>query len=664
MKWRMRCKITGRAVALFLGIELCGSVAVAGEVDLKVDLKEKGSWRYELVRNSKGPQEVFTIRLKTDVPTAPPEFDAFFTCAPHGAHNLWQPMDEGMERHRLYAIEWGSVRYSSELARNEPLACAFGEDEFNSLTIACSEAMRHVKYAITSHSTDALLEGHFRFFTKPEHPISSYEVKILVDRRRIFWADAVREASAWIGEAAGLRPCRVPEAAFDPLYSSWYAFWQDVHDDDIVREVKSAAALGMKSAILDDGWQKESSKSYYSATGDWVPAKSRFPDMRAHVDKVHAAGIKNYMLWLSVPFVGNEAKAYKRFRGKYLWGEGGDVAGLDPRFPEVREHLVKTYERCVRDWDFDGLKLDFIDAISADDDPAAKEGWRGRDCKTIPEGVDRLMTAVHDRLSAIKPNILIEFRQRYTGPAIRRYGNMLRATDCPYDLVGNRKRIADLRLTSGGTAVHSDMLVWNSSDTPEEAGRVILNAIFGVVQYSMKLAAVSDSHRAVIRRWIDFSAAHRETLLKGSFRPRHPELMYPVIEAESAAERIVAVYSDGIFVTVASDRPTFILNAAAKAEVVVDLAAPTKVRAYDVFGAFTGETRLEKGLRRVSCPVSGVLQFASVEQGRERVGIPYSSCHSPVAVRIRSGHHSCREAQISYNYQQQTHKGKGRDALQ
>ena len=578
-------------------------------VELKTSCENPGGWAFSVTRaEDASGREVFTIALKSGSPAVPPEFDAFFTCVPRGAHNLWQPIDEDMERHRLYASEWGRVRYSSELARNEPLACAFGEDERNSLTIACSEAMRQVRYAITCHSTDALLEGRFRFFTKPEHPISSYEVKILVDRRQVFWADAVREASAWIGEAAGLAPCRVPEAAFDPLYSSWYAFWQDVHDDDIVREAKAAAALGMRSAILDDGWQKESSKSYYSATGDWMPVKSRFPDMRAHVDKVHAAGIRNYMLWLSVPFVGNESKAYGQFRGKYVWGDGGDVACLDPRFPEVREHLVKTYERCVRDWDFDGLKLDFIDSISTDNDPAAKEDWRGRDCKTIPEGIDRLMTAVHDRLSAIKPDVLIEFRQRYTGPAIRRYGNMLRATDCPYDLVGNRKRIADLRLTSGGTAVHSDMLVWSPEDTPEDAGRVILNAIFGVVQYSMKLATVSESHRRLIRHWVDFANRHRGALLKGDFRPHHPELMYPWIEASDATERIAAVYGSDVIVPVPDGRRTFVLNAAKSATVAVDLAAAAEVTVYDAFGAKVRTESVGKGLQRIACPVSGYLR--------------------------------------------------------
>ena len=39
--------------------------------------------------------------------------------------------------------------------------------------------------------------------------------------------------------------CVRPEAAFDPLYSSWYAFWQDVHAPVIEREARLAAELGV-----------------------------------------------------------------------------------------------------------------------------------------------------------------------------------------------------------------------------------------------------------------------------------------------------------------------------------------------------------------------------------------------------------------------------------
>ena len=544
-----------------------------------------GTWSFETSFAEDLGRTVFTVRMKSPTPATPPEFDVFFTESGADVHNVWVPFYGESERDRLYCVEWGSVRYTSELGQNYPIACAFNEASESRLTVAASECLRLVRYGITCHSTDALLEGRFRFFSRAEAPRTEYEAKILIDRRRgVFFGDAIADATRWIERTAGLRPCRVPEAAFDPLYSSWYAFWQDVHDKELEEEARMAAALGMKTMILDDGWQKESSKSYYSATGDWMPVASRFPDFRGHVDKVHAAGLK-YMLWLSVPFVGNESKAFKRFEGKFLPGDG-DVRILDPRFPEVRQYLVDTYVRCVRDWDFDGLKLDFIDSIVLDGaDPAEKDGWAGRDVLTVPEAVDRLMKEVYAALTSVKPDVLVEFRQKYTGPAIRQYGNMLRAADCPCDLVGNRRRIADLRLASGGTAVHSDMLVWSRDDTPEDAARSILSAIFGVVQYSMRLATIPPPQKDAIRHWIAFSQEHRETLLKGRFRPYNPELMYPLIEAEGERERIFAVYSPGQLVLLPADKTAYVINATKSGEIMLGQGKPPKsVEVFDTFG--------------------------------------------------------------------------------
>lgn len=601
------------AIGLLAAVSLVhGTLTAGSDLSLRTECADPGSWKIELLKSAESTAEraVYTVRLTSDRPATPPEFDAFFFGEPRGAHNLWQPIEESMARHRLYASEWGATRYVSELGINEPICSVFDEKEMNSLTIACSEPMRRVAYAITCHSTDARLEARFRFFTRYEAPMTEYSVKILLDRRRVFWADAVREGSAWIAASSGFKPCRVPSAARDPFYSTWYAFWQDVRDDDVVREIREAASLGVTGAILDDGWQKETSKSYYSATGDWLPAAGRFPDMRAHVDRVHAAGIRNYLLWLSVPFVGCESAAYARFKGKFLKGDGQNVAVLDPRFPEVRQYLLETYVRCVKDWDFDGLKLDFIDAMVTDDDPGVRDGYAGRDCKTVPEGIDRLMTEVHSRLAEIKPDVLIEFRQRYTGPAIRRYGNLLRATDCPYDLIGNRKRIADLRLTSGETAVHSDMLVWSPEDTPEDAARVILNAIFGTVQYSLRLSKLSAEQREVVRHWIGFSLKYREVLQQGRFRPHHPELMYPLIESETKGVRLFAVYADNQLVPVGNDpREVVVINATASGSLVLDCPSAVRAGIYDTFGRSVRVEDLPPGLVRITCPPSGYARF-------------------------------------------------------
>src|SRR5260370_28172742 len=94
--------------------------------------------------------------------------------------------------------------------------------------------------------------------------------------------------------------------------------------------------------------------------------------MKAHVGRVHELGMK-YLLWYAVRFVGIRSKAYDRFAGKLLGTIDALGAGvLDPRFPDVREYIVSTYEQAMRAWDLDGFKLDFIDSFAA-------LGWGGQE---------------------------------------------------------------------------------------------------------------------------------------------------------------------------------------------------------------------------------------------------------------------------------------------
>ena len=580
-----------------------------GVGDVIVSCREPNGWRFAADVVAADGRDVVTIRLSSDSEIPPPQFDVTFSTSGADALHVWTPFDE---RCQLWPIEWGKWRYESELAFRAPIASAFNERDDNRLTISCSEALRKVYCRLGVDSKTCVLHGGFRFFAVPEAPMSSYEVKILIDRRDVSFGDAVKDASKWISDVAGLSPAFVPESAFDPLYSTRYAFWQDVHASVLEREVPIAAALGMKTMILDDGWQKEQSHTYYSATGDWKPVASRFPNMKNHVDTVHAAGLR-YMLWLSVPFVGNESEAWNRFRNKCLYVTDDGVGRHDPRFPEVRDYLIATYEHVVGEWGFDGVKLDFIDEfrLGGRVDLAVAQGYAGRDIRSLPEAVDRLMRDVAVRLRKIRPDVLIEFRQQYMGPAIRQYGNMIRATDCPADLAANRRRIADLRLTSGETAVHSDMLVWSEDEAPENASRAVLSAIFGVVQYSMVLQKLPESHRKMMRHWIGFSLAHRDALLKGGFRPHHPEMQYPWIESWNDKEHIVAVYSDGVVLPVdAREKTVFVLNASQLPSVVIDVKSEQSAsEVFDTFGALAGRCKLKNGLNRVSVPVGGYIKM-------------------------------------------------------
>ena len=573
---------------------------------VKVACAEPGGWTFEATRGvgADGVEEL-EIALAAPSPRTPPKFSVSFDFAAVDAHHKWTGGD-GVKM----PPNWEG-RTSSYLCCGIPLVAFLNDGDRNRATVACAEAKRPLYIDAGYREEDSHLVWKLEFFVGHEAPLSAYRTKIRFDRRDVFFGDAIASASKWISETSGLVPAKVPDAAFDPLYSTWYSFHQNLSDKAIEAECAEAAKLGMKTLIVDDGWQTDDNHRGYAFSGDWQVSKRRFPDMAAHVKRVHDLGMK-YLVWYSVPFVGKNSANYARFRGKYLY-ERGDAAILDPRFPEVRKFLCETYAKAMRDWDLDGFKLDFIDSFGTfGEDPAVKENYAGRDIEFFSDAVDRLMKDVYATLAAIKPDVLVEFRQSYFGPGIRQYGNMLRAGDCPGDLMSNRLRIANLRLTSGGTAVHADMLEWHGSETAESAARFVLSSIFGVVQYSVMLRDVPADHKRMIAHWIKFSTDHRETLLKGAFRPHHFEANYPVIEAESAAERIVAVYNDATVADCgAADKPVYVLNATGRAGVALRLASAAKGVLYDTFGNKTGEVDLKSGVQDVAIPASGYLQVLS-----------------------------------------------------
>ena len=151
------------------------------------------------------------------------------------------------------------------------------------------------------------------------------------------------------------------------------------------------------------------------------------------------------------------------------------------------------------------MKLDFIDGFKVwDEDPAVRDNYAGRDCKNIFDAVTLLLEEVSQRLRSIRPDIMIEFRQNYVGPAIRKYGNMFRAADCPADPLSNRIRTLKLRLTSGNTAVHSDMIEWAMDSSVENVAYQIQNIFFSVPQISMRLEELPPEHRRMLKFQLGF----------------------------------------------------------------------------------------------------------------------------------------------------------------
>ncbi len=207
----------------------------------------------------------------------------------------------------------------------------------------------------------------------------------------------------------------------------------------------------------------------------------------------------------------------------------------------MRQYLIDKYVAALKDWDLDGFKLDFVDQFVPDTSSTAGNA-EGRDYASVNEAVDRLLTDVMTALRAVKPDIMIEFRQSYIGPLMRKYGNMFRAGDTPDDALTNRVSTTDIRLLAGNTAVHSDMLMWHKEGSTAAAALQLLNVLFSVPQISVKLDEIPAEQLKMLGFWLKFWRKNRSILLDGQFMPGSPALNYPFITATDKKDQITVVF--------------------------------------------------------------------------------------------------------------------------
>ncbi len=589
---------------------------------VKLMCRERNGWKVDFRRETEpGGVEYAVVEMSREEPAYPAAFNLSFNFAKRDIVAAWRPWSECSG----FGMYWDPANLpgagQTDFCHSMPLYACYGSGGRNRVAFAASESSEPIVMKAGIREEDNRLYFSFHFYDTKVAKRKHLVAKLRIDSRDVFWSDAVREAADWMTEVSGRKPANVPDAAFAPLYSTWYNFHQDVHQDEIERECEIASKMGMGTIIVDDGWQTDDTNRGYAFCGDWKESKNRFPDIKAHVARVHAMGMK-YMLWYAVPWMGEKSANYARFKGKFLYhNKRLKTYCLDPRFPEVREFLINTYERALREWNIDGLKLDFIDAIKVPDhDPALSDNFKGRDIKSVTEATERLISDIYKRLSAIKPDVLVEFRQAYIGPSIRTAANMLRVRDCPADMQINRRGIVNLRLTSGKTAVHSDPLEWHPTDTPEAAAKNVLNVMFSTIQYSMKLAGLDPhpekdghnhpllGHADMIAHWSRFGAAHVDALQRGKFKAYHPELAYPLIEGESDAERIFGVYAAEMSVSTGPlNKPVYILNATDADSLVIEIPSKATITPYDTYGANGMGIPYEAGCHRVPVPPSGYL---------------------------------------------------------
>lgn len=565
------------------------------------------------VRQEAAGVEVATLTLTSAKQAVPRQFSLKWSVPSSNIAGYWSSHSF---LNKTVAPDWGPSTVRSMLAREAPVICLFGHDDTNRQTFAVSEVLNTVVSTTAVREEDGMMYNEIQFFTEKNRALSSYQVEIRLDSRPVLYSQALNEVANWWASFEQYTPAQVPEVARMPVYSSWYSYHQNVAMEPLLQECKLAKEMGFESIIIDDGWQTTDSNRGYAYTGDWEP--ERIPEMKEFVKAVHDLGMK-FILWYAVPFVGEKSKAFERMQGKTLshWKSQGTYV-LDPRFPEVREFIIATYVKAVKDWDLDGFKLDFMARFTANKDTELVAN-DGRDYASVNEATDVLMTELMSALRKIKPDIMVEFRRPYVGPAMRKYGNMFRADDCPNVATINRIGTSDLKLLSGNTAVHADMLMWHYDEPVETAALQLLNVMFSVPQISVRLADIPKDHFKMIQFYTAYWLKNRSILLDGQFHPSNPLMNYPMLSGWSGEKKITTVFTDMVVpLEISPGSDIDIINAKSSKKIVIEVKGKPSQFQCTVQDCLGNETMrktvsLQEGVFSFEVPASGLISLTQLD---------------------------------------------------
>ena len=512
---------------------------------------------------------------------------------------------------RDLAPHWDDV-FTSMISFNSPVTSYFDGAGNNSYCWALSECKKLMRLKNGIDDQFGNLTLQFSFGT--QQYTNQFETKIVlrIDKRTVNMRQAVADVHSWWAKDCGMTPLQVPSTAKDPLYSFWYSYHKQVDEKTVEEKCRWAKDLGFDICIVDDGWQAEELEHGYFRCGDWVPASSKITDMAAHVKRVQDMGMK-YILWYAVPLMGHLSEHYAHFKDMLLRDEPGlHAAILDPRYRETREFMVDTYRRAVLEWNLDGFKLDFVDCWC--DVPENAPYNERMDIPALQDAVDACMTEIVEAVTAIKPDILLEFRQCYIGPHMKRFGNMFRVGDCAGNYLRNRSVILDLRMMMGDQAVHSDMLMMCPYEKVENNAIQIVSCMFGVLQYSGRMEEMTPELAEMSVFWLNFLKDHKALLLEGKLEAFEPHLVYTWAKSTLDNECAVGVYAIDKCVKPDPKDTVYLANGCAGDRVLVELDGDYDVKIMDCRGREVScEEVAFNGITALSVPSGGLAVLTSTQ---------------------------------------------------
>jgi alpha-galactosidase len=169
---------------------------------------------------------------------------------------------------------------------------------------------------------------------------------------------------------------RIPKPSNEAYNISWcgWGYEFDVTPAQMLGTIPKLKEMDIKWATLDDRW--------FDNYGDWDPRPDTFPgdSIKKMVEDFHKQGIYAQIWWLPIGAEDGQSKysSHKYGLSKVVrqhpdWlilDKNGkharmvrDLAILCPALPEVQQYHKRLTEKFIREWGFDGHKLDNIYSV-------------------------------------------------------------------------------------------------------------------------------------------------------------------------------------------------------------------------------------------------------------------------------------------------------------
>lgn len=219
----------------------------------------------------------------------------------------------------------------------------------------------------------------------------------------------------------------LPRPSNEAYHVSWcgWGYQFNVTPKQMLGTIPKLKELGIRWATLDDRW--------FDTYGDWNPRSDTFPGnaIEEMVSEFHRQGIMAQLWWLPLGVEDGQgkwpshkyvvAKIVKEHPEWLILDKNGkharmtrDLAALCPAVPEVQSYYKQLTEKFIRDWGFDGSKLDNIYSVPACYNPTHHH--------TSPEDSVKAMGEVYKTIfeatRAIKPESVTQACPCGTPPSL------------------------------------------------------------------------------------------------------------------------------------------------------------------------------------------------------------------------------------------------------